>query len=195
VGEIDEWRKDLELSELQLRTTRIYGETVESVGSRIEQGVIPPLESLAEIISSRSGSIRESDTRTKSDLKKVIVTETKALLAELRRDHLPVVVDSLVKSEINSLLQDYPRRIKTILETFPERHQIFQHRDLESLVPASRIEEVPFRVLVQEEIFPSVVEDHGRLLAEVERISEDRGSRFRRPGEDFGQVPRSCPGP
>jgi hypothetical protein len=173
LGEIDEWRKDLELSELQLRTIRIYGETIESVGSRIEQGVIPPLESLAEIISSRAGSIRESDTRTKSDLKKVIVTETKALLAELRRDHLPVVVDSLVKSEIKSLLQDYPRRIKTILETFPERHQIFQHRDLESLVPASRIEEVPFRVLVQEEIFPSVVEDHRRLLAEVERISEE----------------------
>lgn len=172
-GEIDEWRKDLELSALQLQTTRVYRETAASVENRIEKGIVPLLESLAGTISSHAKTIREAQPRTKSDLKKIIVTENKALLANLRADHLPVVVDSLAKSEIPSLLQDYPRWIKSVLDALPERHDIFQRRDLESLVPASRIDEVPFRVLVQEEIYPSVAEDHTRLSAEVERISDE----------------------
>jgi len=95
-GEIDEWQKDLALSVLQLQTTRFYRETAGSVGARIGEGIIPPLESLAGTISAYTKTIRESLPRTKSDLKKVIVTENGALLANLREDHLPVVVDSLV---------------------------------------------------------------------------------------------------
>lgn len=172
-GEKQEWQKDVELCRLQLLTTRIYSETVEAVSGRIEQIIIPSLDNTVAQITPHMEKIREFKAPSKSDLKNVLINENKSLSKDLRRDLLPVIIDALANAEFDALLQDFPRQIREALNAFPERHEIFQERDLKSLIPASKIDDVPVRALVINEIFPSLIKDSDKLLAEVKRISDE----------------------
>ncbi|MBE0712333.1 MAG: ATP-binding protein, partial [Candidatus Aminicenantes bacterium] len=117
--------------------------------------------------------IRAFKTPSKSELKNVLITENKSLSKDLRLNLLPVIVDALANVEFDALLQNFPRQIREALNAFPERNEIFQERDLKSLVPASKINDVPVRALVLNEIFPGLIKDSDTLLAEVKRISDE----------------------
>jgi hypothetical protein len=172
-GEKEEWQKDIELCRLQLQVTRICAETVEAVSGRIEQIIIPTLDNTLARIKIHTEKITEFKTPSKSELKNVLTTENKSLSKDLRLNLLPVIVDALANVEFDALLQNFPRQIKEALNAFPERNEIFQERDLKSLVPASKINDVPVRALVLDEIFPRLVKDNDALLAEVKRISDE----------------------
>ncbi len=172
-GEKEEWQKDIELCQLQLRVTRICAETVEAVASRIEPVIIPSLDATVARITLHMERIREFKAPSKSELKSVLITENKSLSKDLRLSLLPVVVDALADVEFDALLRNFPRQIKETLNAIPERHEIFQERDLRSLVPTSKINDVPVRALVLYEIFPRLVKDNDTLLAEVKRISDE----------------------
>ncbi|UCE04901.1 MAG: AAA family ATPase, partial [bacterium] len=99
--------------------------------------------------------------------------ENRLLVEKLRQEKLPAILDALLEAQINAILKNYFDQIKTGLEIFSERHLIFRHRDLQNLIPKSSTVDVPFRLLIVEEIFPSLSTAHGNLTEEIRKQIEE----------------------
>ncbi len=172
-GEKQEWQKDLELCRLQLQTARILHGTVESVSGRIERDIVPSLDDTLALIKRDAENIKAFEASSKGELRKFLVAETKALSKELRQNRLPRVVDALANADLEALFREFAPRVKEALDGISERPLIFRERDLKSLVPASKIDEVPVRALVLSESFPPLERGGEKLLIEVRRVSDE----------------------
>ncbi|UCE05033.1 MAG: hypothetical protein JSW07_15615, partial [bacterium] len=173
IGEKEEWQKDIELSLIQLQTSRICNETTGKVANKINQDVIPVFSDVGETIALHLNKFKKIKPDGKTEIRKAITTENRLLVEKLRQEKLPAMLDALLEAQINAILKNYFDQVKTGLEIFSEQHLIFRHRDLENLIPKSSTVDVPFRLLIVEEIFPALSTAHGNLTEEIRKQLEE----------------------
>ena len=82
------------------------------------------------------------------------------------------MVDAVHKSQVDSLLRNHLGTLLSQVETIAENHLIFEVRDLERLLPKLKIDSVPFKKLVLQEIHPSLVKKQESLAAEIQDSME-----------------------
>ncbi|HEX9970890.1 MAG TPA: hypothetical protein VGD14_02355, partial [bacterium] len=172
-GEKEEWQKDIELSLIQLQTSRICNDTILEVEKKISLDIVPLFAETGELIASHLNQFKLISPDKKSEIRKAIATENRLLVEKLRREKLPVILDALLEAGFDSVLKNYLDQTRKGLEIFSERHLIFRNRDMENLTPKSTTVEVPFRLLILEEIFPSLQTAHETLTGETHRQMQE----------------------
>ncbi|HKI44382.1 MAG TPA: ATP-binding protein [Balneolales bacterium] len=147
----ENWLKDLELSTAQLRLLDYKQKVVEITDDRINKKLIPVFNSA--LIRIRKSIDALSDEKNKpEELKGTLLTEGRDLIKSLRQDLLPQMADTLVNAHLEQTVQSYQGRSKNIQEDLSEVHSIVREKEDTGLIPKVKIDEVPIKELVREEV-------------------------------------------
>jgi hypothetical protein len=166
-AEYREWRKDLELSILQLQTSIICNKAVNTVESKIADYFIPPFEGTKEIIKLSLEKFTVLEVNNTEEFKTIILDENRELLRTLRRDSLPKMMDNILKANLEADVQKYHTELSLALDSLSDRHVIFTDRDLENIPPKSKTSEIPLEDLIKEIFFNELNNKFQQLSGEV----------------------------
>ncbi len=171
-GAREELLKDLELAALRIQTVRIHEETTGTIRRRIEEAVLPAFAEPIDVLTKSKEKFDQASKTTESNVEESILSESRLTLRNLRRQQLPHALDAIQQVQLGKALTNYSSRIKHAIEELPESPCIVTRRNLEATPPKSKIDEIPLRDLVLNEIFPDVARSHTALMSEMEQKLE-----------------------
>ena len=147
----ENWLKDLELSTAQLRLQDYEQKVVEITGDRITQKLVPVFSNTLVRIRKSIDTLSDEENKPE-ELKGILLTEGRDLIKSLRQDLLPQMADTLVNAHLEQTVQSYQNRSKNIQEDLSEVHSIVREKEDTGLIPKVKIDEVPIKELVREEV-------------------------------------------
>lgn len=171
-GEKEDWQKDLELALLQIHVMLICKNGITPVQKKIYEGFIPTFEESSLIISESLEKFRQIDSQKESALRETILSE-QHLLTLLRKEKLPLMMDRILQSHIEQDIESYLENVQQALELLSEKHVIFKYRDLESLPPRSRTDEISLKEIVKDEIFEKLKRNHSNFRDDIHQRLEN----------------------
>ncbi len=152
LGEREEWQKDLELSILQLLVADHCLDTIQILERKINQKIVPVFEETKELISESFERFTGKEISDADELRTLILTENRKMLKILRQEKLSQMMDAMVHANLDQTFRGFILRIRNAVEILSEEHSVFRIRDMEETIPHSRIDDVPLKALVREEI-------------------------------------------
>ena len=147
----ENWLKDLELSTAQLRLQDYEQKVVEITDDRINKKLIPVFSNALVRIRKSIDALSDEENKPE-ELKGILLTEGRDLIKSLRQDLLPQMADTLVNAHLEQTVQSYQNRSKNIQEDLSEMHSIVREKEDTGLIPRVKIDEVPIKELVREEV-------------------------------------------
>jgi hypothetical protein len=185
-AEQEEWQQDLELSRLQLQTAKACIDILQLVRQKTGEQIIPIFQDAIAALSVSLQKFKEISPKNEAALLDAIVTEEKALRRTLQQDKLPAMIEAMAKAQLDDTLAKYLATTERAIEPLAEHHLIFKHRDLQSLPPKSKTDEIPLKDLVRNEILPELARKHrlfsdeirqdleliSRTIAEIDQVVE-----------------------
>ena len=159
----ENWLKDLELSTAQLRLLEFEQKVVAITDDRINKKLIPVFNNALNRI--RQSIETLSDEKNKpEELKGRLLTEGRSLIKSLRQELLPQMTDALVNAHLEQTVQNYQNRSKSIQDDLSETHSIVKEREDSGLIPRIKIDEVPIKELVREEVIEHLQKGFGDAM-------------------------------
>ncbi len=179
-AEQGEWQAGIELSLLQLQTVQIYCDTLTSVAQNIHTQLIPTFNSTLETVAAFSKNVATmkiaDDISTPEgifDLKSATAKQNRALFQSLQQEKMPLMMDTLIKVQLDDLTKRYALRVRKAIEVLSDGHVIFLRRDLSNSVPKSETDDTHLlKAIVLEELFSKFKQGHQTFNAEYQHRIE-----------------------
>lgn len=165
-GSNDEWLKDLELSRLQLLAARMYDETTGIIENKLNDKVLPFIESIKSQVHLSLGDFKKVDDISDEEWRKKLLITSRNLVGDLRQKKLPELQDMLIDDHYIQTFLGFFRRIENEIDQLPETHSIFADRDMQHVPPDSKMDEVFLKDILDVEIL-------NKAIAEFEDIQEE----------------------
>ena len=185
-AEQGEWQAGLELSLLQLNIVQIYRETQGNIVDTIRRQLIPGISDTASSVvdlAQQVSDLKYGDSQTI----KLATTEIRELLEALQQESIPSMMDTLIRSRLDSLANHFSLRIRDAIEILSAEHKIFIKRDLANPVPKSVTNDTHFlKAIVLENLYVTFQQEHQffnveyqhrietiiRIISEIDQIAE-----------------------
>ncbi len=171
VSEMEDWRKDLELSLLQAETALICKNRESLISEKINSNFIPHFRETIKIIDQSQEKFSRLNSGQMSKFGQQIISENQHLLGILRKEQLPHIVDEIRVANIEEEFGLYLSEVRQSVEKLSDQHLIFTHQDTEHLIPRSRNNHIALKNLVFEEFFSGIKARHEKSMSEIhERV-------------------------
>jgi hypothetical protein len=167
-GEQEDWKKDIELSLHQIHCILICFDTVQSLGQKIEEQILPSTKEPRIMITETLRKFQDA-TLEEEKLKDMILVENRSMVRSLRQHKLPALTDAVVQAQIDKTLENFLSRIKYSTESMSEEHVIMHQPDLHKLRPDSNIMRISLKDLILEEFFSELSRKHNALTVDMEQ--------------------------
>ncbi len=181
----ENWLKDLELSTAQLRLLDFKQKVVAITNDRINKKLIPVFNNALNRIRQSIETLSDEENKPE-ELKGRLLTEGRDLIKSLRQEFLPQMADTLVNAHLEQTVQSYQNRSKSIQDDLSETHSIVKEKEDSGLIPRVKIDEVPIKELVREEVIEHLqngfddamsslrprLEKISRSISEIDQIVE-----------------------
>lgn len=173
-AEQDDWQKDLELAILVVRTTQAHIESEQSLQAKIEKELVPQFQAANDLITLSLKKFKETEEAEKdsSDLKTMILSESRSMLRMLRRETLPAICSLLDQAPLLKNLENCHSRILYAVEKLSESHRLLAQADWDSPFPNPKVSDINLKALVQGEACKKLETEHAALLQQVRKILE-----------------------
>jgi len=172
ISEQEDWQKDGELALLRVSTVEQGNETLEIIRRRIHEKLLPAFSEVLAILDTSLEKFRQDAPADKTKLKTDILTESRTLSRLLRQERLPALMDLLGQATFDQIVSGYFARLWDSLNLIADEHHIIRSRNLESTLPRTRTESVPFKELVENELLPPLEVQRDDILIEI-RTQQD----------------------
>ncbi len=164
-SEKQDWKKDLELSQLQIHTIITSVETIDTLNQKIFEQILPTFQDPRSMLEDALNKFKDMEQNPNAELKKEILTENRLTIRTLRREKIPKIVDTMQHAQILKTLENYISRIRYNAEKLPERQSILDVREKKSAM-------VPLKALMMEEVFPGLAQSHTRLISDIQQKTD-----------------------
>ena len=176
LGKRQSFKKDLELSVLQVKTITICIETIYSNHQKVFETILPLIFSAKEDITNSLEAFKNIEIDQEAELRKKIIAENRLTLRTLRREKLPQAIDAIIESNLMKALQNYHSRIKHAIDNLPDSHRIIEKEDIREHKPEFKSVQIPLKNLVNSEIYVKWAANYQKFLTEYQ-TSLDRLTR------------------
>ncbi len=164
-SEKQDWKKDLELSQLQIHTIITSVETIETLHQKIFEHILPTFQDPRSMLQDALEKFKDMEQNPNAELKKEILSENRMTIRTLRREKIPKIVDTMQQAQILKTLENYLSRIRYNAEKLPERQSILDAKE-------KKIAEVPLKALMMEEVFPKLAQSHAQIMSEIQQKTD-----------------------
>ena len=171
-GEKGDWLTDLELFVFQTDIALQCNNTMQIIHNKIHDRILPAIDQVNTIVKDSIKSFTIIDTE-KTELRKKILLENRALLRELGREKLPEIIEMVYQAKINQTFKGFLSIIEDKWEEKSDEHLIFQFRDLEHSVPNSKMDNVPLKHIVNVEILLPLKTAHEKIYLSSQQKLDD----------------------
>lgn len=172
-AEQGEWQAGIELSLLQLQTVQIYCDTLTSVAQNIHTQLIPTFNSTLETVAAFSKNVATMKIEDDISLRSATAKQNRALFQSLQQEKMPLMMDTLIKAQLDDLTKRYALRVRKAIEVLSDGHVIFLRRDLSNSVPKSETDDTHLlKAIVLEELFSKFKQGHQTFNAEYQHRIE-----------------------
>ncbi|MCB0282964.1 MAG: hypothetical protein KDF60_10325 [Calditrichaeota bacterium] len=151
-GSCQDWQKDLQIGLLQISIAKEYLENLDKIENIINKSVGPVFKEVNRVVLSSREKFKGDGDPDFENLKKIIVTENRSLIRELRLTKLPALHDTLVQTAFDKTYLIFLESTKAAVADLNNEYVVFKKCDLQNLPPQSEIDEVPVKDLIEKEI-------------------------------------------
>lgn len=171
-GERGDWLKDIEMAQFQTSIAIQCYNTIEIIRNKIDNKILPALYHVNDIVNHSVENFNKL-YKEKSALRRKILLENHTLLRALGFEKLPAIIEIVSQSKINQAFMSFSERIEDLLTKTSDTHLVFKERDLVNPVPASRLDSIPFKELLTQEILVPLKAEHTKIYKNSEaRLDE-----------------------
>ncbi len=172
-GRTSEWKKDLELVELELGNALESKRHRKTLDQGLNQNIRPKLDELKENTQTVVDQLpKEAGDIAKDDLEN-IRSSTRQLTLDIRRKHMPDLTQTLVHAEIDRLPVLYATGLERLIDRLPEKQVIFHEKQAsEARKPRAEREAVELREIIRHELFRPLDKKLAKLS---ETLRNDQG--------------------
>ena len=162
----ENWLKDLELSTAQLHLLDYEQKVVAITANRINKKLVPVFGSALNRIR-RSIEILSDEKNRPDELKEQLLIEGRDLIKSLRQELLPQMTNALVNAHIEQTFQSYQNRARNIQDELSETHSIVREREDTGPIPQVKVDEVPIKELVREEVIERLQNSFAKAMTSL----------------------------
>lgn len=149
----DDWLSDIALKIIQLEAGQCYERSESAINQRVRSQIIPAFSQAVTAFSTVSEKFTNLDIiPEKKELRKLILTESYALLKLLRNKLLPEIASAFVKTQFNQVISRYLHEIQIPVDALPEKQAILISSELDQLPPRTQVDEIPLKELFYREL-------------------------------------------
>ncbi len=169
-AEQDDWKKDLELALLLVRVSQAHIQSQQLIQARISGELVPKFQEARDLITLSLKKFKETEKAVEesSDLKSMILSESRSMLRTLRRETLPEISSLLDQVPLLKNLENCHSRIFHAVDQLSETHWLLVKADWDSPFPNPKVSEVQLKALVKEEACQQLETEHEDLLQQVQ---------------------------
>ena len=164
LGECSEWRKDLELLLLQLKTIIISANLLISTKERIESEIIPAFSQNRSQVGKSIENIKSLQNLTRHKFITALNKENRRLIKGLGQEKILLLIDQTVQTQLIIDFQIYYTHIADKVTDVPEKQTLLVKREFEKLIPNPRIEDVPSKELINVYGLEPLQAEHRNLI-------------------------------
>ena len=167
-GECSEWRKDLELVLLQLKTIIISANLLINTKERIEKEIVPAYSQNRSLVEESIANIKSLKKLTKSKFIIALNKENRQLIRGLGQEKILLLLDEAVQTQLIIDFKIYYTHIADKIETIPSKQSLLIKREFEKNIPNPKIEDVPSRELINMYGLEPLKSEHRDLMQHVD---------------------------
>ncbi len=168
-GRRKEWKKDLELVQLELGAMLDVQRHLRILTQALEQDVLPKLDLLQAKTGKVAAGLGFDEDSNKPLDKQAIGTATRLLTLDIRRKHMPDLTQALVHAEIDTLPSTFATDLGALIDKLPAKQVIFAEKEDAKSV-RGEMEEVELREIIRREFYNPL----SRRLATVSETLRNR---------------------
>jgi|GEM_PF-612056 len=143
LGERGEWQRDIALALLQLQTALTCYRTLQRIEEKITSQVVPVFGSTQESVTALLPGFKTMEPDETSNLRDAMARQNRFLLQILQQEKLPLLVDTLIKAQVDRDIKNWGATSRQAIETLGNEYIILKQRDLNGPIPNSKTETVP----------------------------------------------------
>jgi len=165
--ECDEWRKDMDLSRLQVGAMKHCAISVGDARRIILDTVIPVITGSDRFIEEVEARITNLFGTEGMVIPEAVVDESNELVRTLRYEHIPRIIDTIHAAGLETILLNYHENVRNVCTILRDSYCIFIKRDFEHLPPHPETETVPYHEMVNEFVIGAFTHAHTLLLRDL----------------------------
>ena len=159
----EDWKKDLQLSSLQLHAARYLVRTSRSLRDRVHKNIEPKYKHLLDVLNDTAAKF--SAVKNHESLLTMINEAKSSLLVELPRQMLPQIMDTIQQNRLIETIDSITKDIIEPFEQISEKNHIFLHKDTSNIPPKSRTDSVPLKEIVEAEILFNLTTSYAEMIS------------------------------
>ena len=164
-AENQDWKKDLELAQLQIHGLLTGTETINTIHRKIFEQILPTFTEPLNMLTGVRARFEKLSLETDSSLNNEILTANRMTIRSLRRDKIPKIVDTIITAHLIKSLENYISRLKYNIDKLPEKQTILAEGNNGD---GKRMAVIPLKYLVLAEIFPALTRSHTEMINSVQ---------------------------
>lgn len=171
-GSQGDWLKDLELSKLQLSVIEKYEHTLELIHNTVQKNLRPAFNAINADVHKSLEVFKKENEIQKPELRKEVLAESRSLVKLLRQQKLPHLLDTITQADFVQTFHGFFRRIEKDISQLTDVHLIYKECDLDHIPPDTKVDQVHFKELIDDEILSRANQNFKTLEANLSRELE-----------------------
>ncbi len=171
-GSQGDWLKDLELSKLQLSVIEKYEHTLELIHNTVQKNLRPAFYAINADVHKSLEVFKKENEIQKPELRKEVLAESRSLVKLLRQQKLPHLLDTITQADFVQTFHGFFRRIEKDSSQLTDVHLIYKECDLDHIPPDTKVDQVHFKELIDDEILSRANQNFKTLEANLSRELE-----------------------
>lgn len=147
IAESDEWKKSLELSQLQLKAVQCCIILLDHSRKRIEEHIIPAFVKSRDFETKTLEKIKTLKIAAKAKVMNALSQEKRTLLKGLNQEKTLLLVDKVMQTQLKNDFHQFYSALESWADMIPEKQALFTNRNFDRLVPEPKTEYVPTKEL------------------------------------------------
>jgi len=171
-GEISDWLKDLELLMLQVQIINIDHLTKKAILDKYNTQLLPKTDKAISLLAGSLTHLKGLINENEDNIKQHILKENRSMIRDLRKIHIPEVIDAFDQTQILKKLDSFRSRIRYRMDGLSEQYSIVESSDPDTIQPKMTVSGIDLKSIILPEFYQPFESRFIRFQDDIEnRIS------------------------
>ncbi|MBU2649601.1 MAG: ATP-binding protein [Bacteroidetes bacterium] len=168
-GEISDWLKDLEMLMLQVQIINIDHLTKKAILDKYSTQLLPKTDKAISLLSGSLTHLKSLINENEDNIKQHILKENRSMIRDLRKVHIPEVIDAFDQTQILKKLESFRSRIRYRMDGLSEHYSIVESSDPDTFHPKMTVSGIDLKSIILPEFYQPFESRFFRFQDDIEQ--------------------------